>query len=76
MNKIKKWVNPKEYLPVTDRLVIIKVDEHDYSFARLWEINPDDGGKVYFLLEEDGAVSIELSDIKAWCYIELGNAGF
>lgn len=73
MNKIKQWVNPKEYLPTVNSLVLIKLGDHDYDFARLWEINPNEDGEVYFLLERDGDGSIELYNIEAWCYIEIDN---
>ena len=73
MNKIKQWVNPKEYLPTVNSLVLIKLGDYYYDFGRLWEINPNEDGEVYFLLERDGDDSIELSNIEAWCYIEIDN---
>ena len=50
---------PKEFLPLPDSLVLLKLGDYDYRFARLFEITQSEGKaeetetKVYFLGETD-----------------------
>lgn len=77
MNKLGNWQNPKEVLPLPDKLVLLKVDDYDYRFARLFEVTQPDGKdkkaetNVYFLGETDSEGGYCLNDVKAWCYAKL-----
>lgn len=74
MNKIKQWVNPKEYLPRVQELVLLKMKRvsYMYRFARA-EIYEDN---FQFLDEVDGDGSYQLEEVEAWCYAKLDEVEF
>lgn len=75
MPKIKKWNNPKKFLPIPGKTCLIKTGDYDYRVVTLeaYKYSDEKSAKIIFRdwSDHDGSRDTSISDVIAWAYLDL-----